>query len=200
MSSRGTEKRCSMKKVTLEIDGKSVAAEEGMTLLEAARAAGAEIPTLCYHEKLKAYGSCRLCMVEIRKGSWSRLVASCCYPVEEKLVVRTKTEKIEKIRKTILELLMPLANTGPINTLAAKYGLKKSRFQAPRLDCVFCGLCVRYCAEVKKENAVYFKGRGVMRRLELLPGQSMVCVNCGDCLKLCPGGWIASGAETMDEP
>jgi NADH dehydrogenase/NADH:ubiquinone oxidoreductase subunit G len=188
-----------MTNVTLEIDGKSVTAEEGVTLLEAARQAGAEIPTLCHHEKLKSFGACRLCMVEISKGGRTRLVASCCYPVEANLVVRTSTEKINKIRKTILELLMPLASTGPVNALAAKYGLKTSRFQAPRNDCVFCGLCVRYCAEIKKDNAVYFKGRGVNRRLALLPGQSVVCANCEECWKLCPGGWIVSGAETMEE-
>ncbi|HUT51824.1 MAG TPA: 2Fe-2S iron-sulfur cluster-binding protein [bacterium] len=187
-----------MKKITLEIDGKTVSAEEGATLLETALKAGANIPTLCYHEKLKPSGSCRLCMVEISKGARTRLVASCCYPVEAGLVVRTSTDQIEKIRKTIVELLMPLASSGPIKALAARYGLKTSRFEAKSMDCVLCGLCVRYCAEIKNEHGVYFKGRGVNRRLALLPQQSLLCENCGECFKLCPGGWIVSGAETME--
>jgi NADH dehydrogenase/NADH:ubiquinone oxidoreductase subunit G len=170
-----------------------------MTLLQAARKAGAVIPTLCDQEKLKPYGACRLCLVEITKGTRTRRVAACCYPVEPDLKVKTSTPQLENIRKTIVELLMPSASTGPINTLAAKYGLKKSRFQGERIDCVLCGACVRYCSEIKGECGVYFKGRGVNRRLALLPGQSVVCANCGECFKLCPGGWIVSGAETMED-
>lgn len=187
-----------MKKVTLEIDGKTVSADEGANLLETALKAGADVPTLCHHEKLRPFGSCRLCMVEIAKAGRTRLVASCCYQVEDGLVVKTSTPQIEKIRKTLVELLMPMASTGPIKTLAAKYGLKSSRFQAKSIDCVLCGLCVRYCAEVKQEHGVYFKGRGVNRQLALLPQQSLICESCGECHKLCPGGWIVSGAETMD--
>ena len=188
-----------MNKVTLEIDGKSVAVDEGLTVLDAARQAGADVPTLCYSEALKPYGACRLCMVEVTKGTRTRLVASCCYPVEPDLKVRTSTEKIEKIRKTLVELLMPLAAGGPIKALAAKYGLSKSRFKAQERDCVLCGLCVRYCAEIKGENAVYFQGRGVKRKLALLPGHSLVCANCEECWKLCPGGWITSGSELMED-
>jgi bidirectional [NiFe] hydrogenase diaphorase subunit len=188
-----------MSTVSLEIDGKTVTAEEGANLLEVARKAGADIPTLCYDEKLSPAGVCRLCMVEVTKGGRTKLVASCCYPVEAGLVVKTSTPRVENIRKTLVELLLPMADTGPVTALAAKYGLKKSRFESEKLDCVLCGLCVQYCAAVKKANAVYFSGRGVERRLALLPGHGIQCESCKACWELCKGGWIASAQETMDK-
>ena len=124
------------REVTLEIDGRKVKAREGMTILEAAREAGIEIPTLCYHEKLKPYGACRLCTVEIVREGRSRLVASCAYPVEEGLIVKTETELVRKVRKLILELLLPLAPTGPIKSLAKKYGAKEDRFKAELTGCI----------------------------------------------------------------
>jgi bidirectional [NiFe] hydrogenase diaphorase subunit len=187
-----------MKMVTLEIDGKKVEAEEGSSLLEACRAAGADIPTLCHNKDLVQYGACRMCMVEITKRGWAQLVASCCYPVEEGLAVRTSTEKIEKIRKTLVELMMTHASSGTIKKLAERYGLTKSRFQGEEWDCVLCGNCVRYCAEIKGDHAVYFKGRGAERKLALLPGQYMACAACRQCWELCPAGWIASGAAASE--
>ena len=88
-----------MKGITLEIDGKKMKAKEGMTLLEAARELGIEIPTLCYQEQLAPYGACRLCSVEIIKGARSRVVASCVYPVEEGLIVKTDSPRVVSIRK-----------------------------------------------------------------------------------------------------
>ncbi len=81
-----------MSEILLQIDGKEVKAQGGMTVLEAARGAGITIPTLCYHEKLEPYGGCRLCMVEVESRGSSRLVVSCVYPVEKNLVVRTRSE------------------------------------------------------------------------------------------------------------
>jgi NADH dehydrogenase/NADH:ubiquinone oxidoreductase subunit G len=190
-----------MKEITLEIDGKKVTVEEGASVLQAAQAAGADVPSLCYDEKLSQYGACRLCMVEIRKSGskWPKLVASCCYQAEEGLTVTTSNEKIEKMRKTLVELLMPMSNSGPIMALAEKYGLKKSRFDAADdIECVLCGKCVRYCAEIKGDNAVYFKGRGTSRKLSLLPDQQIACAMCRQCWTLCPSGWITSGdPDTM---
>src|SRR5512136_426340 len=92
------------KVVTLLIDDKEIKAKEGTTILEAAQHAGVEIPTLCYYEGLESYGACRFCSVEIEKRGRAQVVASCCYPVEEGLKVKTKTPKITKMRKTIIEL------------------------------------------------------------------------------------------------
>ena len=93
-----------MSEILLEIDGKEVKAKQEMTLLEAARSAGISIPTLCHHEKLEPYGACRLCIVEVESRGWTRIVVSCVYPVEKDIIVRTRSEKIDRIRKMILEL------------------------------------------------------------------------------------------------
>jgi len=188
-----------MKKVTLEIDGKEVTVDEGTNLLEAAKITGADIPTLCYHEDLKPRGTCRLCMVEVTKKGWPKLVASCCYPAEDGITVKTNTPEIEKIRKTIVELMMPLTDTGPLDALASKYGLKDSRFKAERLECLLCGLCVRYCADIKGDNGVYFKGRGINREIALLPGQTAKCVVCKECWELCPGRWIVTESGVVED-
>jgi bidirectional [NiFe] hydrogenase diaphorase subunit len=185
-----------MDKIKLEIDGKPVEAEEGMTILQAARKAGIEIPTLCYSDNLMPYGGCRLCTVEIGKNGRTRLVASCVYPVEKDLVVKTESERVAKVRKMILELLLPRCPSGPVETLAKKYGIEKSRFAGEDTGCVLCGLCVRYCAEIKKANAIGFIGRGVERDVAFLPeAAARVCPGCRECFTLCPGGKVVKEGQ-----
>ncbi len=102
-----------MGEIRLQIDGNEVEAAEGMTVLEAAAAAGIFIPTLCHHENLEPYGGCRICTVEVEARGRTNLVAACLYPVEKDLVVRTRSAKIDKIRKMILELLLAHAPESP---------------------------------------------------------------------------------------
>lgn len=182
-----------MKAIELEINGKLVVAHEGDTILEAATKNGISIPTLCHNSKLKPYGACRLCMVEIEKKGKNRkrLVASCVYSVEENLVVKTETEKIRKIRSMIIELLWP-----SLPALAKEYGIIESRFYPKDTDCNLCGLCVRYCSEIKKKNVVYFKGRGINREVALVPDLMNECVYCRECFDMCTGGRIV---EKCDE-
>jgi NADH dehydrogenase/NADH:ubiquinone oxidoreductase subunit G len=95
------------KEVTLKIDGKEVKATEGVTILEVARNIGIEIPTLCYNSALEPFGSCRVCSVEITDARGrKKVVTSCNYPVKEGLEVSTKSEKVLKTRKLLLELLL----------------------------------------------------------------------------------------------
>lgn len=177
-----------MSEILLQIDGKEVRATEGMTLLEAARGAGITIPTLCHHEKLEPYGGCRLCIVELESRGWSRLVVACVYPVEKNLVVKTRSEKVNRIRKMILELLLAHApDAFELQDLAKEYGADRNRFEKEASFCVHCGLCVRYCNEVKKKNAVGFVDRGIRKEISFVPEiASKECWNCKECFPLCP--------------
>ena len=177
-----------MSEILLQIDGKEVGATEGMTLLEAARKVGISIPTLCHHEKLEPYGGCRLCTVEVESRGWTKLVVACVYPVEKNLVVRTRSEKVDQIRKMILELLLAHApDAFALQDLAKEYGADKDRFEKEASFCIHCGLCVRYCAEVKKKNAVGFVDRGTRREISFIPEiAAKECWNCKECFPLCP--------------
>ena len=177
-----------MSEILLQIDGKEVEAREGMTVLEAAQSAGISIPTLCHHEKLEPYGGCRLCIVEVEVRGWTRLVVSCVYQVEEKLVVRTRSEKVNKIRKMILELLLAHApDSVELQDFAKEYGADKDRFEKEASFCIHCGLCVRYCAEVKKKYAVGFVDRGTRKEISFIPDiASKECWDCKECFPLCP--------------
>lgn len=177
-----------MSEILLQIDGREVKAKEGMTILEAARTVGINIPTLCYHEKLEPYGACRICTVEVETRGRTNLVAACLYPVEENLVVRTRSEKVIKIRKMLLELMLAHApEAGALQDLAQEYGVREVRFEKEPSFCILCGLCVRYCAEVKKKNAIGFVDRGVRREVSFIPEiASKECWNCKECFSLCP--------------
>jgi bidirectional [NiFe] hydrogenase diaphorase subunit len=177
-----------MSEILLQIDGKEVKAQEGMTLLEAARSAGISIPTLCYHEKLEPFGGCRLCIVEIESRGWTRIVVSCVYLVEKDLVVRTRSEKVDRIRKMIIELLLAHApDAFELQDLAKAYGADRNRFEKEASFCIHCGLCVRYCAEVKMKNAVGFVDRGIRKEISFIPEiASQECWNCKECFPLCP--------------
>jgi len=177
-----------MSEILLQIDGREVRAKAGMTVLEAAQRAGIAIPTLCHHEKLEPYGGCRLCTVEAEVRGWTKLVAACCYPVESDLVVRTRSEKVDRIRRMILELLMAHApDAFALQDLAKEYGADRDRFEKEASFCIHCGLCVRYCAEVKKANAVGFIDRGTRREICFVPEiAAKECWQCKECFPLCP--------------
>jgi bidirectional [NiFe] hydrogenase diaphorase subunit len=181
-----------MSEILLQIDGKEVKAAEGMTVLEAARTADIFIPTLCHHEKLEPYGGCRICTVEAEVRGRTRLVAACLYPVAQDLVVRTRSEKVDRIRKMILELLMAHAPDSPaLKELAHVYGADKDRFEKESSFCILCGLCVRYCAEVKKKNAIGFIDRGARREISFIPEiAAKECWDCKECFPLCPTSYL----------
>jgi len=177
-----------MSEILLQIDGREVKAKEGMTILEAAQSVGIDVPTLCHHEKLEPYGACRICTVEIETRGRTNLVAACLYPVEQNLVVRTRSEKVDKTRKVLLELMLAHApDATGLQDLAQEYGADKARFEKESSFCILCGLCVRYCAEVKKKNAIGFVDRGARREINFIPEiASKECWNCKECFSLCP--------------
>lgn len=177
-----------MSEIQLQIDGKKVTAREGMTLLEAARGAGISIPTLCDHEKLAPYGACRICTVEADAQGRTSLVAACLYPAGQDMVVRTRTEAVDKVRKVILEQMLAHAPDAEVLTaLAQAYGADRDRFEKEPSFCILCGLCVRYCAEVKQKHAVGFFDRGAKREIGFIPEVAAVeCWDCKECFPLCP--------------
>jgi len=177
-----------MSEIIVQIDGNEVKAAQGMTVLEAAQSAGIAIPTLCHHEKLEPFGGCRLCIVEVRVGDWSKHVVSCVYTVEKDLIVRTRSEKIDKIRKMILELQLCHAPDSPqLLTYAEEYGADRDRFEKEASFCIHCGLCVRYCAEVKQKHAVGFVDRGIRKEISFIPDIAVKeCWDCKECFPLCP--------------
>ncbi|MFC1958829.1 2Fe-2S iron-sulfur cluster-binding protein [Chloroflexota bacterium] len=177
-----------MSGVTLIIDDQEVKAREGMTILEAARSAGIDIPTVCYHEKLRPYSACGICTVEIEANGRTNLVASCSYPVEENLAVRTRSENIIKIRQTLLELMLAQAPEAKVlRDLAQEYAVKEVCFEKEPSFCILCGLCVRYCVEVKKKNAIGFVNRGIRREVIFIPEiAAKECPSCQECFSLCP--------------
>ena len=181
-----------MSDIPVKIDGKDVKASGGMTILEAARSGGIEIPTLCHHEKLTPYGACRICTVEIETGGRTSLVAACLYPVEPNMIVRTRSDKVDKTRKMLLELMLSHGPDSPVlQELAREYGADPNRFEKRPEFCILCGLCVRYCAEVVKKNAVGFVDRGVKREIAFVPEiASKECWSCKGCFPLCPTEYL----------
>ena len=177
-----------MSDILLQIDGKEVTAKPGMTVLEAAKSAGIEIPTLCYHKDMEPFGGCRLCIVELESRGSTRLVVSCVYPAEKNLIVRTRSEKVDRIRKMILQLLLAHApDAFDLQDLAKEYGADKDRFEKESSFCIHCGLCVRYCNEVKKKNAIGFVDRGIRKEISFIPDiAAKECWDCKECFPLCP--------------
>jgi bidirectional [NiFe] hydrogenase diaphorase subunit len=181
------------KPVTFTINGREVQAAAGSTVLEAARAHGIEIPTLCYHPAVAPRAACRVCLVEQMRGKRSRLVASCAFPVSEGIVINTDSEAVLRTRRVVVELLLARSPDAPrIRELAASLGITESRFSRDHHDrCILCGLCVDVCQQLVGKSAIGFTRRGIERRVETPYGdQSDACIGCDACVAVCPTGAI----------
>ena len=200
-----------MEEIALTIDDKDIVVDSGTTILEAALQNGIYIPHLCYHPDLKPTGACRLCIVELGNG---RLVTSCRMPVEQGMVVRTRSPEVDKVRRTIVELLVAdhhascrgCAASGhcELQKVMAYIHIDRKRVQRlrppktelpqdtsnPFFDydpnkCVLCGICVSTCEQV--QGALHFVGRGYNTKIVFL-GDSSICESCGECGRRCPVG------------
>jgi bidirectional [NiFe] hydrogenase diaphorase subunit len=178
--------------IKFTIDDCEIEGEEGQNVLQVALDNGFDIPHLCYHEALKPYGACRLCLIEVKKGNRTRLTTSCNYPLLEGINVQTNTDKVIRARKMVIELLLARCPDVPvIKDLAEKYSVGKPRFNLDNDDCILCGLCERVCREVVGVEAISFLGRGSNRNvgppLEINP---KTCIACGACVYVCPANCI----------
>ncbi len=178
--------------VNITINGKICKAEEGELLLAVIRRQGIDIPALCDHGAVEPFGACRLCMVEITKESWDgwkKYVTSCLYPVEKGLIVQTHTEKVNELRKTVLDLQLARCPTSPeIQQLAADYGITQTSYEeyVDSDNCILCGLCTRICEEMGFA-AISTVGRGHLK--EVAPPLNEPppdCVGCLACSLNCP--------------
>lgn len=201
--------------MVLTIDGRQVEAQKGMTVLEAAEAAGIYIPTLCNDPDLVPFGACRLCIVEIEgvKG----LPSSCTMPAADGMVVTTSSPRIDRMRRNIVELLLsdhpsdcltcPQNGRCDLQQVAAYVGVRQMRFVGEKrsygiddsnpfferdLDrCILCGKCVRVCEEIQGRNAIYFAYRGFETKISAGLDQPLIesiCESCGQCVAVCPVG------------
>jgi len=174
--------------IPFKIDGQPVEGKEGGNVLEVALDAGVEIPHLCYNESVKPYGACRLCLVEVTRHGRSRMTTACTYPVLEEIEVHTRTEKVLRARRMIIELILAMCpGDVQIQEMAREMGVEDVRFKKGDKDCILCGLCARVCEEVVGANAIQFAFRGDRR--EMIPpfvGEAMNCIACGACVVACP--------------
>ena len=212
---------------TLKIDGREVSAREDQTILEVARENDVKIPTLCNLEGLTSFGSCRLCLVEV-KGA-RRLLSACTTGVQEGMEIRTDTETLRKYRKMVLEMLFAERNhvcsvcvsNGhcDLQSLAAEHGVTHVRFSYlfPKASvdasherfvfdhnrCILCTRCVRVCDEIEGAHTWDVCGRGVNSRvitdLNEPWGGSESCTSCGKCVQVCPTGALSEKGRSVAE-
>lgn len=175
------------------IDGKECEASRGEFILDVARRNCIYIPTLCHSDALPGQGNCRLCIVEVIENRRRKVVTSCIYPIQREIEVVTNSEKIMKMRRTILMLLAArVPNDERLNDLRKEYAVPDVvRFNVDYTEkCILCGLCVRACDELGS-GAISTVCRGVTKKVSTPYDEpSDVCIGCGSCVSVCPTGAI----------
>ena len=177
--------------VTLRINDREIKAEKGRYLLSLCRELGIDIPTMCQNDELTEGGHCRLCLVEMREGDWSKVVTSCLYPAKEGLNIYTDSEKIRATRKTLIELMLARAPHSPqVQALAERYlGHTETPYVSddPSELCILCGQCVATCTEVVGVSAIGVSSRGIYKKVGTpFERPSDPCIGCGACAFVCP--------------
>ena len=209
--------------VKLKIDGVDVEVPQGTTVLQAARKANIDIPTLCFLKEINAAGDCRMCIVEIegRRG----FVPSCNTKAEEGMIVRTNTPEINEARRVVLDLILSTHNREcltcvrngncELQTLAKQFGMQEIEFEGEKIaanideispsivrdtsKCIMCKRCVAACKNVQNIGAIAVAGRGFESRIAATNDESLNNVNCtfcGQCIQACPVGALKEKDDT----
>ena len=176
--------------IPITINDQQLKVPDDLSVLEAIREQGIYIPTLCYHEALQPVGSCRLCLVEIEENGRKRTAASCVTPLAKEMIIRTDTDKIRRIRRILIELLLARCpGLKILEKMAIQMGVSEIRFAEENDDCFLCGQCVRACTEIVGVSAIGFSDRGVNNKIGApFLKASNVCISCGTCTTICPAG------------
>lgn len=211
--------------VELTINDIKVKAEEGMTILEAAKSVGIHIPTLCHMKDLFPTGACRICVVEVE--GMRGLTPSCAYPVMPGMKVQTNSSRVRIARKTIVELLVEnhpqdclicVRNKNcELQDLAERYNLREHRYVGEKKDhaidissasmerdpakCILCGRCVRTCGEIQKIGAIDFTNRGFKSNVTTPYNIGLNvsdCILCGQCILVCPTAALREKSHSKD--
>lgn len=206
-----------MKQLSLQINGKSVSAPKGSTILEAATRAGVSIPTLCHLEHHPPLGACRVCLVEVEGAR--RLVTACSTPIDQDMVVHTNSRRVREARKTVVELLLSehegdcqyceRGEDCELKQLARRFGIETPAWQGEKPEsvidqstpalvrdsgkCIKCRRCVAVCTGIQTIGALAPQGRGystVIGPAFTQPLDTVTCVQCGQCAAVCPTGAI----------
>ncbi len=182
--------------ITLTINGKKYEAQKNQNLLQVALDNGIEIPHLCYHEKLSPYGGCRLCQVEVTKGKKVELTTSCTYPAVQGIQVETETPRVQRARRLMMKLILPMAPESPkiqklARELGAEYIPSSCRSREKGDSCIKCGLCIRACEELVGVSTITFSSKGPERKVvPPFEEEPESCIGCGTCVHVCPTGCI----------
>jgi formate dehydrogenase major subunit len=213
-----------MAEVTLTIDGTTTTVPAGATIWDAAREAGIEIPVLCHDDRLRPVGVCRMCAVDVGERV---LAAACVREATDGMVVQTRSEKVERCRKTLTELLLsdyPTTSARQDTTgddmlleLAEEYDIDRADIALPtgngrpqddsspviavdHAACILCDRCIRACNEVQHNDVIGRTGKGYLSRISFDLNDAMgqsTCVACGECAAVCPTGALTVKSITV---
>ena len=179
--------------VKIKIDGKSVQAKEGSTILQNIRDLRIDMPTLCYHEELIPFGACRLCTVEVKTNGKGQLTTACDCQVVVGMDIKTASDKAVESRKLAAELLYyKYPTTRVVREIVQKLGVTVIPTAVEGHDCILCGLCTRTCKDNVGVCALKFQDRGLDRNVEepKIEFISANCIGCGSCAYVCPTGFV----------